>query len=98
MDAKYVEDADDGCRKSTRRRRSTFEIEDEYKEDGTKKWNKKDVLIGKDEAELEKYRQAMNEHDRIRGLEIVTDDKEAVPYRQTLMALQQVPGTARHMR
>ncbi|MEU4100791.1 restriction endonuclease fold toxin-2 domain-containing protein [Streptomyces tanashiensis] len=98
VDAKYVKDADDDCRKSTWRRQSTFEIEDEYKEDGTKKWSKKDVLIGKDEAELEKYRQAMNEHDQIRGLEIVTNDKEAVPYWQTLMALQQVPGTARYVK
>ncbi|QES03912.1 hypothetical protein DEJ43_28845 [Streptomyces venezuelae ATCC 10712] len=98
VDAKYVKDADDDCRKSTWRRQSTFEIEDEYKEDGTKKWNKKDVLIGKDEGELEKYRQAMNEHEQIRGLEIVTNDKEAVPYWQTLMALQQVPGTARYVK
>ncbi|MFF0572321.1 restriction endonuclease fold toxin-2 domain-containing protein [Streptomyces sp. NPDC004041] len=98
VDAKYVKDADDDCRKTTWRRQSTFEIADEYKEDGTKKWSKKDVLIGRDEGELEKYRQAMNEHDQIRGLEIVTNDKEAVPYWQTLMALQQVPGTARYVK
>ncbi|MFF0425563.1 restriction endonuclease fold toxin-2 domain-containing protein [Streptomyces sp. NPDC004520] len=98
VDAKYVQDADDDCRKNTWRRPSTFEIEDEYKPDGTKKWNRKDILIGRDESELEKYRQAMNEHQQIRGLEIVTNDKEAAAYWQTLMALQQLPGTARYVK
>ncbi|MFF8512997.1 restriction endonuclease fold toxin-2 domain-containing protein [Streptomyces sp. NPDC015492] len=98
VDAKYVQDADDDCRKNTWRRPSTFEIEDEYKPDGTKKWNRKDILIGRDESELEKYRQAMNEHRQIRGLEIVTNDKEAAAYWQTLMALQQLPGTARYVK
>ncbi|MFF8379444.1 restriction endonuclease fold toxin-2 domain-containing protein [Streptomyces sp. NPDC015661] len=55
-------------------------------------------LIGRDESELEKYRQAMNEHQQIRGLEIVTSDKEAAAYWQTLMALQQLPGTARYVK
>ncbi|WP_308368274.1 restriction endonuclease fold toxin-2 domain-containing protein [Streptomyces sp. ISL-36] len=98
VDAKYVQDADDDCRKNTWRRPSTFEIEDEFKPDGTKKWNRKDILIGRDESELEKYRQAMNEHQQIRGLEIVTNDKEAAAYWQTLMALQQLPGTARYVK
>ncbi|MEU7279562.1 restriction endonuclease fold toxin-2 domain-containing protein [Streptomyces sp. NPDC045431] len=98
VDAKYVEDADDDCRKTTWRRPSTFEIQDEFKPDGTKKWNKKDILIGRDEAELEKYRQAMIEHKEIRGLEIVTNDKEAAAYWQTLMALQQVSGSARYVK
>ncbi|MFG3348763.1 restriction endonuclease fold toxin-2 domain-containing protein [Streptomyces sp. NPDC048018] len=44
------------------------------------------------------YRQAMNEHQQIRGLEIVTNDKEAAAYSQTLMALQQLPGTARYVK
>ncbi|MFD4140998.1 restriction endonuclease fold toxin-2 domain-containing protein [Streptomyces sp. NPDC058572] len=96
VDAKYVKDADADCR-TTWRRQSTFEIEDEYREDGTKKWNKKDVLIDRDKDELEKYRQAMMEHDEIRGLEIITNDKEAAPYWQTVMALQQVPGSARYV-
>ncbi|MET9953417.1 restriction endonuclease fold toxin-2 domain-containing protein [Streptomyces sp. NPDC006339] len=98
VDAKYVADADDDCRKTTWRRPSTFEIEDEFKPDGTKKWNKKDILIGRDEAELEKYRQAMIEHKEIRGLEIVTNDKEAAAYWQTLMALQGVSGSARYVK
>ncbi|MCX4984069.1 restriction endonuclease fold toxin-2 domain-containing protein [Streptomyces sp. NBC_00572] len=40
----------------------------------------------------------MDERQQIRGWEIVTNDKEAAAYWQTLMALQQRPGTARYVK
>ncbi|CAM5463162.1 restriction endonuclease fold toxin-2 domain-containing protein [Streptomyces tanashiensis] len=93
-----IEDADDDYRKNTLRCPSTFEIEDEYRPDGTMMGNRMEILIGRGESELEKYRQAMNEHQQIRGLEIVTNDKEAAAQWQTLMALKQLPGTARYVK
>ncbi|MEV0282413.1 restriction endonuclease fold toxin-2 domain-containing protein [Streptomyces sp. NPDC050610] len=95
IDAKYVKKPN--CEdKSVWRKPSTFEEEDEYKADGTKKWNRKDVLVGRDKSELEKYRQAMLEHKQFRGLEIITNDKSATAYWQTLMALQGVKGNSRY--
>ncbi|MFE3187120.1 restriction endonuclease fold toxin-2 domain-containing protein [Streptomyces violascens] len=98
VDAKYVKGIDDDCKKSTFRKMSTFDIQDEYKPNGDLKWNKKNVLIGGDKKELIKYRQAIDEHREVRGLEIVTNDQEAVPYWQTLMAMEQVKGSARYVR
>ncbi|MFK8905444.1 restriction endonuclease fold toxin-2 domain-containing protein [Streptomyces sp. YS-3] len=98
VDAKYVKGVDDDCKKSTFRKMSTFDIQDEYKPNGELKRNKKNVLIGGDKKELIKYRQAIREHSELRGLEIITNDKEAVPYWQTLMAMEQVKGAARYVR
>lgn len=97
VDAKYVENSDDDCKKNTWRTPSTFELEDRYDDNGKKKWSKKDVLVGKDTAELEKYRQAMIEHDEIRGLEIDTNSEDSAAYWQTLMALKQVKGDSRYV-
>lgn len=98
VDAKYVKGIDDDCKKSTFRKMSTFDIQDEYKPNGDLKWNKKNVLIGGDKKELIKYGQAIHEHGELRGLEIITNDKEAVPYWQALMAMEQVKGSARYAR
>lgn len=97
VDAKYVQGTDDECKKNSFRTPDTFALEDKYDENGKKKWSKKDVLVGKDEKELNDYRLAMNEHEQIRGLEIMTNDKDAAAYWQTLMAVQQVSGTSRYV-
>lgn len=38
----------------------------------------------------------MQQHEQIRGLEIITNDKDAAAYWQTLMAARGVKGTARY--
>ncbi|MFI2764809.1 restriction endonuclease fold toxin-2 domain-containing protein [Streptomyces echinatus] len=53
--------------------------------------------MGKDEDELDDYRQAMTQHEQIRGLEIITNDNDDAAYWQTLMAAQNVKGTARYV-
>ncbi|GAV40237.1 hypothetical protein Saa2_03125 [Streptomyces acidiscabies] len=98
VDAKYVKDVDDDCRKNSWRTPSTFELEDQYDKNGKKKWSPKDVLVGKDQDELDDYRQAMEKHEQIRGLEIITNDKDAAAYWQTLMATEGVKGTSRYER
>lgn len=97
IDAKYVKDTDDECKKNSWRTPDTFLLEDKYDKNGKKKWSKKDILIGKDEDELDDYRQAMTQHEQIRGLEIITNDNDAAAYWQTLMAAQNVKGTARYV-
>ncbi|MEU1012154.1 restriction endonuclease fold toxin-2 domain-containing protein [Streptomyces sp. NPDC005890] len=97
IDAKYVKDTDDECKKNSWRTPDTFALEDKYDKNGKKKWSKKDILVGKDEDELDDYRQAMTQHEQIRGLEIVTNDNDAAAYWQTLMAAQGVKGTSRYV-
>ncbi|WP_030345508.1 restriction endonuclease fold toxin-2 domain-containing protein [Streptomyces sp. NRRL S-1022] len=97
IDAKYVKDTDDECKKNSWRTPDTFALEDKYDKNGKKKWSKKDILVGKDEDELDDYRQAMTQHEQIRGLEIITNDNDAAAYWQTLMAAQGVKGTSRYV-
>jgi hypothetical protein len=95
VDAKYVKDVDDDCKKNTWRTPDTFQLKDEYDKNGKKKWSKKDILVGKDEDEMADYRQAMEKHKQIRGLEIISNDNDSVAYWQTLMAMRSVKGTSR---
>ncbi|WP_093699422.1 restriction endonuclease fold toxin-2 domain-containing protein [Streptomyces sp. 2231.1] len=97
VDANYVQNTDDECKKNAWRTPDTFALEDEYDKNGKKKWSKKDILVGKDEDELGDYRQAMTHHEQIRGLEIITTDNDTAAYRQTLMAAQGVKGTSRYV-
>ncbi|MFE1914782.1 restriction endonuclease fold toxin-2 domain-containing protein [Streptomyces anandii] len=97
IDAKYVKDVGDDCRKNTWRTPDTFQLQDEYDKNGKKKWSKKDILVGKDEDEMADYRQAMQHHQQIRGLEVVTNDNDSAAYWQTLMAMQNVKGASRYV-
>jgi len=97
IDAKYVKDVDDDCKKNTWRTPDTFQLQDEYDKNGKKKWSKKDILVGKDEDEMSDYRQAMEKYQQIRGLEIISNDKDSAAYWQTLMAMQSVKGTSRYV-
>ncbi|MFF4576178.1 restriction endonuclease fold toxin-2 domain-containing protein [Streptomyces sp. NPDC001410] len=97
VDAKYVQDTDDEYKKTSWRTPDTFALEDQYDKNGKRKWSKKDILVGKDEDELDHYRQAMTHHEQIRGLEIITNDYDAVAYWQALMAAQGVKGTSRYV-
>ncbi|GAA2317511.1 hypothetical protein OKJ48_25580 [Streptomyces kunmingensis] len=92
VDAKYVKNQQ-GCF----RKPSTFDLADKYKANGDKAWSPKDVLVGKDEKELGEYKLAMDSHQQIRGLEIVTNDQDSVAYWQTLMANKGVYGTSRYV-
>jgi hypothetical protein len=93
IDSKYVENQKDCWRKP-----ETFDqLEDTYRDDGTKKWNKESFFKGLDETELKQYGNAMKTHKEIRGLEIITNDKDAAAYWQTLMAAQGVKGTAQYV-
>ncbi|WP_405612663.1 restriction endonuclease fold toxin-2 domain-containing protein [Streptomyces sp. NBC_00076] len=96
VDAKHVKDTDEECRKNSWRTPDTFDLQDKYDKNGKKKWSKKDILVGKDEDELGDYEQAMKQHEQIRGLEIITNDKDAAAYWQTLMAAESVKGTSRY--
>jgi Restriction endonuclease fold toxin 2 len=97
IDAKYVQDTNDECKKNSWRTPDTFALEDKYDKNGKKKWSKKDILAGKDEDELGDYGQAIAHHEQIRGLEIITNDNDAAAYWQTLMAAQGVKGTTRYV-
>ncbi|MGW1165615.1 restriction endonuclease fold toxin-2 domain-containing protein [Streptomyces sp. NPDC002550] len=97
VDAKYVKGTDDECKKNSFRTPDTFALEDKYDENGKKKWSPKDILVGKDEKELNDYRLAMKEHKQIRGLEVITNDNDSAAYWQTLMAANNVKGTSRYV-
>ncbi len=101
IDAKYVKNTDEECKKDTFRKPSTFDIEDEvypegHPKAGQPKWSKKNVLMKKDEDELGDYGDAMKAHHQIRGLEVITNDKDSAAYWQLLMAQQGVHGTTRY--
>ncbi|MFE1952231.1 restriction endonuclease fold toxin-2 domain-containing protein [Streptomyces sp. NPDC059524] len=94
IDSKYVKDDGKDCW----RKPETFDqLEDKYNADGKKKWNKGAFFKGLDEGELGEYRDAMTAHKEIRGLAIITNDKDAVAYWQTLMAQQGVKGTSQYV-
>ncbi|MFI6053689.1 restriction endonuclease fold toxin-2 domain-containing protein [Streptomyces violascens] len=101
VDAKYVRNTDPDCKKETFRKPSTFDIPDAvYPEDhpkaGQPKWTKKSVLMKKDVDELGDYADAMQAHKQIRGLEIITNDRDSAAYWQILAAQQGVRGTTRY--
>jgi hypothetical protein len=52
-----------------------------------------------DAKEMKRYHAALDypPNSQIRGLEIAANDKTTVPYWQTMMALHEVPGDARHV-
>ncbi|MFE9532551.1 restriction endonuclease fold toxin-2 domain-containing protein [Streptomyces sp. NPDC006691] len=94
IDSKYVKNDGKDCW----RKPETFDqLEDNYGADGKKKWNKGSFFKGLDEGELGQYRDAMTAHKEIRGLSIVTNDKDAAAYWQTLMAQQGVKGTSQYV-
>lgn len=95
IDSKYVKDDGKDCW----RKPETFDqLEDKYNANGKKKWNKEAFFKGLDEGELGEYRDAMTAHKEIRGLEIITNDKDAVAYWQTLMAQEGVKGTSQYVK
>ncbi|MFE3599780.1 restriction endonuclease fold toxin-2 domain-containing protein [Streptomyces sp. NPDC059142] len=58
-----------------------------------------DGMYGSDERELARYRAAMSDprNSEIRGLEIVTNDKDSAGYWQSMMAMNSVKGTSRYI-
>ncbi|SHN18724.1 restriction endonuclease fold toxin-2 domain-containing protein [Actinacidiphila paucisporea] len=92
VDAKYVRN-EQNCY----RRPSTFEIEQEYRADGTPKWNPDTFAVPDDRKELQKYKAAIAQHQQIRGLEIDTNFSESQAYWQTLMEEEGVTGVARYV-
>lgn len=58
-----------------------------------------DGMYGSDERELARYRAAMSDprNSEIRGLEIVTNDKDSASYWQSMMAMNGVNGTSRYI-
>ena len=93
IDSKYVKKKEDCWRKP-----ETFDqVEDKYNEKGEKKWNKGKFFKDLDEGELRQYRDAMTAHKEIRGLGIITNDRDAAAYWQTLMAQQGVKGTSQYV-
>ncbi|ANP56219.1 hypothetical protein J2Z21_009826 [Streptomyces griseochromogenes] len=93
IDSKYVNNEKDCWRKPE----TLNQLEDTFRKDGTKKWNKEAFFKGLDEGELKEYGSAIKKHKEIRGLEIMTNDKDAAAYWQTLMAEQGVKGTAQYV-
>ncbi|MEU9593882.1 restriction endonuclease fold toxin-2 domain-containing protein [Streptomyces sp. NPDC048193] len=59
----------------------------------------RDGMYVKDANEMARYRAALEDprNDEIRGFEIVTNDKRAAPYWQSMMAMSGVNGTARYV-
>ncbi|MFD8777289.1 restriction endonuclease fold toxin-2 domain-containing protein [Streptomyces sp. NPDC059916] len=95
IDAKYVKDKDS---KNCWRKPETLDnLEDTYNAQGKKQWNREKIFKEKDDDELVDYRDAMKEHKEIHGLEIVTNDQDSASYWQTLLADNQVKGTARYV-
>ncbi|MFJ5034510.1 restriction endonuclease fold toxin-2 domain-containing protein [Streptomyces sp. NPDC088560] len=93
IDSKYVNDEKDCWRKPE----TLNNLEDTFRKDGSKRWNKEAFFKGLDEGELKEYGNAMETHKEIRGLGIMTNDKDAAAYWQTLMAEQGVKGTAQYV-
>jgi hypothetical protein len=94
IDSKYVKDDGKNC---WRKPETVDQLEDKYHADGKMKWNRGSFFKGLDEGELGQYRDAMTAHKEIRGLSIVTNDKDAAAYWQTLMAQQGVKGTSQYV-
>ncbi|MFM9368169.1 restriction endonuclease fold toxin-2 domain-containing protein [Streptomyces sp. Da 82-17] len=48
---------------------------------------------------MDRYQAALSDprNDEIRGFEIITNDEEAAPYWQSMMAMSGVEGTARYV-
>lgn len=65
VDAKYVKDGGKRCYRVA----DTFDVEDEYKEDGTLKWKPSNKLVQDDRDEIHKYREALDQHQQLKGLE-----------------------------
>jgi hypothetical protein len=93
VDAKYVKDNGKNCYRIA----DTFDVEQEYKPDGSLKWHPSNKLVQDDRDEMDKYRQAVEQYDQVRGLEIDTNYPSSVAYWQTLMAESGVPGVARYV-
>ncbi len=56
-------------------------------------------MYPKDENELVRYHEAMNDprNTQLRGLEIITNDRESSAYWQSMMAMSGVKGTTRYV-
>ncbi|MGW5202900.1 restriction endonuclease fold toxin-2 domain-containing protein [Streptomyces spiralis] len=59
----------------------------------------RDGMYFKDATEMNRYRAALDDprNDEIRGFEIITNDKQAVPYWESMMAMSGVNGSARYV-
>ncbi|MEU1376858.1 restriction endonuclease fold toxin-2 domain-containing protein [Streptomyces triculaminicus] len=58
---------------------------------------RRDGMFPGDERELKRYKAAMEQSSELRGLEIVTNDKNATAYWQSMMLMSGVNGTARYI-
>ncbi|MBD0675473.1 hypothetical protein BU198_33460 [Streptomyces sp. CBMA156] len=89
VEAKYVRDP-------AKCYRTLDELE---KSQNGEKGAKPKFLFKDDEEELQKYAVAMNDprNQQVRGMEIVTNDPNTVPYWRTMMALNGTKGYARYI-
>ncbi|WP_228775510.1 restriction endonuclease fold toxin-2 domain-containing protein [Streptomyces sp. NRRL B-1677] len=55
---------------------------------------RRDGMFPSDEKELVRYKAAMGHSSELRGLEIVTNDKDATAYWKSMMLMSGVKGTA----
>ncbi|MCZ1014385.1 restriction endonuclease fold toxin-2 domain-containing protein [Streptomyces noursei] len=101
VEAKYVRNPE--C-KSTYRRLSevdkTLGTPVQFRPDGvTVKFEpRRDAMYPKDGEELIRYREAMSDprNSKLKGLEIITNDKEGSAYWQSMMTMTGVQGTTRY--
>ncbi|MFG2832503.1 restriction endonuclease fold toxin-2 domain-containing protein [Streptomyces sp. NPDC048434] len=100
VDAKYVREPD--CKKTFRRLdeyEKTMNAPVEMGKNGKPKFNpRRDAMYPKDKQELVRYREAMSDprNTKVKGLEIITNDKEGSAYWQAMMAMAKVQGTTRY--
>ncbi|WP_258528069.1 restriction endonuclease fold toxin-2 domain-containing protein [Streptomyces sp. NBRC 110611] len=100
VEAKYVRDP--GCNNTYRRLSEvdkTLGTPVKLNPNGKPKFDpRRDAMYPSDAAELFRYRAAMSDprNSQIKGLEIITNDKEGSAYWQSMMAMTGVQGTTRY--
>ncbi|MFE3186601.1 restriction endonuclease fold toxin-2 domain-containing protein [Streptomyces violascens] len=101
VEAKHVREPD--CKKTFRRLDEvdkTLAAPPKLDQRGNPKFNPLiDGMYAGDERELKRYKAAMSDprNAQIRGMEIVTNDRSAAGYWQSMMAMNGVTGTARYV-
>ncbi|MEU7159792.1 restriction endonuclease fold toxin-2 domain-containing protein [Streptomyces chrestomyceticus] len=101
VEAKYVREPD--CKKTFRSLDAvdaTLGIPVKVDDRGNVKFDpRRDAMYPKDENELVRYHEAMNDprNTQLRGLEIITNDRESSAYWQSMMAMSGVKGTTRYV-
>ena len=101
VEAKHVREP--GCRttyRSLERLEQTLATAPKVDANGKVKFDPhRDGMYVKDANELNRYGAALSDprNDEIRGFEIITNDPDAAPYWQSMMAMSGVTGTARYV-